>query len=143
MDAIPKPHRRRWPYALLILAFGFAAYTWFVLTWSYSEGERVGILQKVSSKGWVCKTYEGELAQYVVSGVMPQIWSFTVRDAAVAQRLNQTLGQRVRLHYTEHRGIPSSCFGDTGYFVNGVDPVESPVPMPVTPGPGSSQEQGK
>jgi len=134
--------RRRWPYALLIVVLGLAAYTWLSLTWSYSDGERVGILQKVSRKGWVCKTVEGELAQYVVSGVMPQIWNFTVRDAAVARRLDETLGQRVRLHYTEHRGIPSSCFGDTRYFVDDAEPVAAPVPMPATPGPGSRQEQG-
>lgn len=140
---MPKRRGRRWPYALLIVALGFAAYTWLSLAWSYSDGERVGILQKVSRKGWVCKTFEGELAQYVVSGVMPQIWDFTVRDAAVARQLNGSLGQRVRLHYTEHRGIPSSCFGDTRYFVDGVEIVEAPVPMPATPGPGSGQEQGK
>jgi len=143
MDATPKPRRRRWPYALLIIALSFAAYTWLSLTWSYSDGERVGILQKISRKGWVCKTYEGELAQYVVSGVMPQIWSFTVRDAAVARRLNETLGERVRLHYTEHRGIPSGCFGDTRYFVDNVEPVEAPVPMPATAGPATGQEQRK
>jgi len=135
--------RRRWPYALLVIALALATYTWLSLTWSYSDGERVGILQKVSRKGWLCKTYEGELAQYVVSGVMPQIWEFTVRDATVASRLNRALGERVRLHYTEHRGIPSSCFGDTRYFVDGVEPVDAPVPMPATPGPGSTQEHVK
>ncbi|MBS0387956.1 MAG: hypothetical protein JSR15_05695 [Proteobacteria bacterium] len=143
MNAQLGKRRRRWPYALLIIALGFAAYTWLTLTWSYSDGERVGILQKVSRKGWVCKTVEGELAQYVVSGVMPQIWEFTVRDATIARRLNAALGQRVRLHYTEHRGVPSGCFGDTRYFVDHVETVEAPVPMPATPGPGSSQEQGR
>ena len=131
-----KKRRRRWPYLLAIVLLGLMAYTPLVLWWSYSEGERVGILQKLSHKGWVCKTYEGELALYVISGVTPQIWSFTVRDAAVAQRLNNTLGQRVRLHYTEHRGIPSSCFGDTGYFVDSVQAVDAPAAMPASPGPG-------
>lgn len=136
MDATPKKRRRRWPYVLLIIALGFAAYTYLSLSWSYSEGERVGILQKLSRKGWVCKTYEGELALYVISGVTPQIWNYTVRDPAVALRMNDALGQRVRLHYTEHRGIPSSCFGDTGYFVDSVQPVDAPVAMPASPGPG-------
>ena len=136
MDATPKKRRRRWPYVLLIIALGFAAYTYLSLSWSYSEGERVGILQKLSRKGWVCKTYEGELALYVISGVTPQIWNYTVRDPAVALRMNDALGQRVRLHYTEHRGIPSSCFGDTGYFVDSVRPVDVPVAMPASPGPG-------
>jgi len=121
-DVKPKRAVMRWLWsviALLLLA-GWG-YTELVLHWSYSEGERVGILQKVSTKGWICKTSEGELALYVVSGVAPQIWEFTVRDEAVAKQLETHLGERVRLHYTEHRGIPSSCFGDTSYFVNAVE----------------------
>jgi hypothetical protein len=136
MDTTFKKRRRRWPYLLLLVALGVAAYTWLSLSWSYADGERVGILQKFSRKGWACKTYEGELALYVISGVTPQIWNYTVRDAAVAARMNNALGQRVRLHYTEHRGIPSSCFGDTGYFVDSVQPVDAPVAMPASPGPG-------
>jgi hypothetical protein len=108
---------------LLLLIAVMVGYVELALHWSYSDGDRVGVLQKISRKGWACKTYEGELGMYVVAGLTPQIWSFTVRDAAVAQRLNANLGQRVRLHYTEHRGLPTSCFGDTGYFVDGVSPA--------------------
>lgn len=122
---------RRWPYLLLLLLALFAAYTLLALWWSYSEGERVGVLQKLSRKGWVCKTYEGELALYVVSGVAPQIWTFTVRDRKVAEQLNTVLGERVRLHYSEHRGLPTSCFGDTPYFV---DSENIGVPLPLLPG---------
>jgi hypothetical protein len=122
---------RRWPYVLVLLLALFAAYSLLTLWWSYSEGERVGILQKLSRKGWVCKTYEGELALYVVSGVAPQIWTFTVRDPKVAERLNHVLGERVRLHYSEHVGLPTSCFGDTRYFV---DSVNEGVPLPLLPG---------
>ena len=68
----------------------------------------------------MCKTNEGELALYVVTGVAPQIFYFSVRDKAVAKQLNDALGERVRLHYTEHRGIPTSCFGETTYFVDSV-----------------------
>jgi hypothetical protein len=136
MNTPLRNRRRRWPYALVIVLLGFAAYTALAMWWSYSEGERVGILQKLSRKGWVCKTHEGELALYVISGVTPQIWSFTVRDAAVARRLNDSLGSRVRLHYQEHRGLPSSCFGDTAYFVDSVQAVDPPAPMPASPGPG-------
>jgi hypothetical protein len=128
--------RRRWPYALLVIVLGFVGYTWASLSWSYADGERVGILQKFSRKGWICKTYEGELALYIISGVTPQIWNYTVRDATVAARMNSSLGQRVRLHYTQHRGIPGSCFGDTGYFVDSVQTVDVPVAMPASPGPG-------
>jgi hypothetical protein len=142
--------RRRWPLLLLVLAALFAGYTLLAMWWSYSEGERVGVLQKLSRKGWVCKTYEGELALYVVSGVAPQIWTFTVRDAKVAEQLNRVLGERVRLHYGEHRGLPSNCFGDTPYFVDSVDvgvplpllpgsPVPAPAPAPApSPAPGAS-----
>jgi hypothetical protein len=115
----PLRRRRRWPWTLLILLLlGAGGYVWFTLTWSYSDGERVGVLQKLSRKGWLCKTYEGEIAMYVVGGIAPQIWEFTVRDQKVAEELNRSLGKRVRLHYDEHRAIPSSCFGDTTYFVD-------------------------
>ena len=93
-----------------------AGWTWLTLSWSYSVGERAGVLQKFSRKGWICKTYEGEVAQYVVGGVAPQIWYFSVRDDAVAQQLFKVVGQNVQLRYREHRGIPTSCFGDTPYF---------------------------
>ena len=93
-----------------------AAWTWLTLSWAYSEGERAGVLQKFSRKGWICKTYEGELAQYVVGGVAPLIWYFSVRDQGVAEQLFKAVGQNLQLHYTEHRGIPGSCFGDTPYF---------------------------
>jgi hypothetical protein len=107
----------RWAGAfILIVLIGLGAWTWLTLSWSYSEGERAGVLQKFSKKGWLCKTYEGEIAQYVVSGVSPQIWYFTVRDPALAEELFKVVGHSVQLRYTEHRGIPSSCFGDTPYF---------------------------
>ena len=97
-----------------------ALYTAFLLWWSYSEGERAGVLQKFSKRGWICKTYEGELAMYVVGGVAPQIWNFSVRDAAVAEQLHQAVGQQVQLHYSEHPGVPTNCFGETDYFVESV-----------------------
>jgi len=89
-------------------------------SWSYSEGERAGVLQKFSRRGWVCKTYEGELAMSIVPGVTPTIWDFSVRDDAVVPRLNAAMGKRVKLHYTEHPGIPTTCFGYTAYFVDSV-----------------------
>jgi hypothetical protein len=96
------------------------AWTFLALNWSYSDGERAGVLQKFSRKGWICKTYEGELAQYIVAGVSPQIWYFTVRDEKVLAQMKAMVGQKVQLHYTEHRGLPGTCFGDTGFFVEGI-----------------------
>ena len=108
-------------------------YTMFMLWWSYSEGERAGVLQKFSKRGWICKTYEGELAMYVVGGVAPQIWNFSVRDEAVVEQLHAAVGQQVRLHYAEHRGLPTTCFGETDYFVEHVEVVGSPMSYGVAP----------
>jgi hypothetical protein len=107
----------------LFVLFG-ALWTWFSLSWSYSEGERAGVLQKFSKKGWLCKTYEGELAQYVVGGVAPQIWYFSTRDEKLAQQLSGAVGEQIRLHYTEHRGVPTSCFAETPYFAEGFTKVQ-------------------
>jgi len=126
---VPNPSGRRrspgragrWLLLLLFaIVIGSGLWTWLTLSWAYSDGERAGVLQKFSRKGWVCKTQEGELAQYVVAGISPQIWLFSVRDKAVAQQLDKAVGQRVQLHYTEHAGVPSSCFADTRFFVDRV-----------------------
>ena len=128
MDMPNTPHRTR-PFkwialALLLPGLLFAAYLTFVLNWSYSDGERVGYLQKLSRKGWVCKTFEGELAMTTVPGVAPVLWSFTVRDPAVAAQINAVLGKRMALHYEEHRGIPTNCYGETNHFVDRVKVLE-------------------
>jgi hypothetical protein len=102
----------------------FTLYTLLVLNWSYSDGYRSGVLQKFSRKGWVCKTYEGELAQFVVAGVSPTIWLFSVRSPRTAQQLDSLVGKKVSLHYTEHRGLPTTCFATTPYFVDSVAVAE-------------------
>lgn len=128
------PSRRGWrtrTKVILALVFLsplliFALYTLLVLKWSYSDGYRAGFLQKFSRKGYVCKTWEGELAMTSVPGVAPTIWLFSVRDDSVARQLVDAMGQansRVRLHYTEHRGVPTECFGATNYFVDSVQLV--------------------
>ena len=107
--------------ALVALA---AAYTWLVLSWSYSSGERAGYVQKFSQKGWLCKTWEGELAIVAIPGSLPEIFRFTVRDDQVAGDINAVMGKRVALSYEQHLGIPSTCFGETGYYVSKVHSVE-------------------
>lgn len=122
----PRRRRKLWALAAGLIALPIVAiglYTVAALGWSYSDGERAGVLQKFSHKGWICKTYEGELALYVVPGVAPTIWEFTVRDPAVVEQLNATLGRHVSLHYEEHRGLPTSCLGQTAYFVDAVQLV--------------------
>jgi hypothetical protein len=108
--------------AILFGIGGFALWTWAALSWSYSDGDRAGVVQKFSRKGWICKTWEGELAQYVVAGVAPQIWPFSVRDPQVAAQISQQVGAKVDLHYSEHKGVPLSCFAETSYFVERVTP---------------------
>ena len=109
----------------IVLVLLFALYTWSALTWTYSSGERAGYVQKFSKKGWVCKTWEGELAMANLPGTMPQIFSFTVRNDSIAHVLEQNAGKQVSLTYEQHRGIPTSCFGETEYFVTKVSRVGS------------------
>jgi hypothetical protein len=101
-----------------------ALYTWLALTWTYSTGERAGYVQKFSKKGWICKTWEGELAMVALPGTMSEKFYFTVRGDSVAARVNGSLGKRVALTYRQHVGIPTSCFGDTEYWVSDVKVVE-------------------
>jgi len=110
---------------LLVSAIAlFSLYVYMALNWSYSSGERAGFLQKVSHKGWICKTWEGELSLVAMPGSAPEKFLFTVRDEAVAQKVSAAAGKRVTLNYEQHKGLPSSCFGDTDYFVVDVKEIE-------------------
>ncbi len=116
---------RRLAWAIFMIPIVlFLLYLLFVLNWSFSDGDRVGYLQKFSHKGWLCKSYEGEMAMTTVPGLAPILWSFSVWDSAVAEKINSLLGKRVVLHYREYRGIPTDCFGSTDYFVDGVQEVK-------------------
>lgn len=107
-------------WLLIIPIILLALYTWATLTWVYSSGERAGYVQKLSQKGFVCKTYEGELVLVSMPGTQAEKFYFTVKNANVAKRINETVGKRVRLMYEEHVGIPTSCFGESSYFVHDV-----------------------
>ncbi len=98
----------------------FALYTWVTLHVSYSEGERAGFLQKFSRKGWICKTWEGEILLTSMPGAIPERFEFSVRDDLVAKQLMAAMGKRVQLGYAQHKGVPSACFGETEYFVEKV-----------------------
>lgn len=109
---------------LIIIAAVIASlYTWAMLSWSYSSGERAGLVQKISQKGWVCKTWEGELIMVSMPGTQAEKFYFTVRDADLAKRITNAAGTRVKLVYEEHIGLPSSCFGDTNYYIKDVLPL--------------------
>lgn len=100
----------------------FALYTWASLSWAYSSGERAGFVQKISKKGWLCKTWEGEMVLSSMPGAIPEKFFFTVRDEAVAKQISDNIGTRMTLNYTQHVGVPSSCFGETAYFIEKISP---------------------
>ena len=131
MASIPSagaPRAKNWflwfiGFIVVLLAL-LAGYTWLVLNWSYSTGERAGYVQKFSQKGWLCKTWEGEMAIVAIPGSLPEIFKFTVRDDGVAAIINSHMGKRVSIAYEQHVGIPSTCFGETGYYVGKIHVVE-------------------
>jgi len=105
---------------VVVLALGTVGYTWLTLHWAYAKGEHAGFVQKLSKQGWLCKTWEGEMAMVSMPGSMSEKFHFTVPDDAVAQKINAIVGKRVALVYEQHKWIPSSCFGETEYFVTDV-----------------------
>jgi len=120
---------------LLVLFAGTGLWTWLTLQWEYSDGTRSGVLQKFVRRGWFCKTQEGDLALYS-GGLSPQIWHFSVRDPGVGAEIEKSVGARVQVHYTEHPGMPSTCFADTRYFVDRVT-VTDPLPPLTAPVPAT------
>ena len=117
--------RRHWRKLLLgaivaIPAISMTVWAVIALSFAYSTGERVGYIQKFSEKGWICKTWEGEIAMVNLPGQIANTFQFTVRDDSVAALINAAQGKRVALSYEQHKGVPTACFGETEYFVNGV-----------------------
>ena len=121
----------RWIAVVVTMVALVALYFAAVLNWSYSTGERAGWVQKLSKKGWICKTWEGELAMVSMPGATPEKFLFTVTDDAMARRITAAMGRRVSLHYEEKVGLPTSCFGDTRHYVTGIAVSEE---IPLAPG---------
>jgi hypothetical protein len=121
----------RFLMALVVLAALTALYFFIALSWSYSTGERAGWVQKLSKKGWICKTWEGELALVSLPGSSVEKFYFTIRDDAVAEQLMKEMGKRVSLHYEEKVGLPTSCFGETRHYVTKAMPMAD---IPLGPG---------
>jgi hypothetical protein len=124
----PRRPRRKWPLVVfgvvvVIPAALFAAWTAITLNLTYSHGDRAGYVQKFSQKGWVCKTWEGQIAMVNVPGTNQERFDFSVRDDSVAAQISRLMGSRVAITYEQHRGVPGTCFGDTEYFVTAVKPV--------------------
>lgn len=124
---VKKTHRRVLIALLaliLVPVVAVALWAWVSLGYTYATSTRAGYIQKISKKGWLCKTWEGELAMANLPGTMPQIFSFTVRNDSIAGLLEKSAGKQVSLIYEQHRGVPTSCFGDTEYFVTGIRRIE-------------------
>ncbi len=123
-ENLPMTSPKRLPLILLAVVAAavaiFAAYAWITLHLSYAEGERAGYLQKFSRKGWICKTWEGEILLTSMPGAIPERFEFSVRDDLVATQLMAAMGKRVNLTYSQHKGVPSACFGETEYFIEKV-----------------------
>jgi len=115
---------KRFVLFVLIPLTLFIIFTFMTLHWVYSSGERAGFVQKISEKGFACKTYEGELVLVTIPGTQAEKFFFTAKNEAIYNKINETIGQRVRLIYKQHKWIPTSCFGDTEYFVYGVELLE-------------------
>ena len=109
---------------VLVPVLTLVIYTWLALTWSYATGERAGYIQKVSKKGWICKTWEGEMALVTMPGTVAEKFYFTVRNEALAQKINNLVGKRLAVSYEQHKGLPTSCFGETEYFATEVKVIE-------------------
>jgi hypothetical protein len=126
----PEPRRKRMGWrgkivlwtltVVVVLVLGFAAYTWSALHYVYAQGDRAGFVQKFSQKGWLCKTWEGEIAMANLPGTTPEIFDFSVRSDSIAKLITASMGKRVDITYQQHTGVPTRCFGETEYFVTGV-----------------------
>jgi hypothetical protein len=129
---VPARKRRwKWPWILLgifvaVPVIVVALWSWIALSYSYSDGDRAGYVQKFSQKGWLCKTWEGELSMVNVPGAAQERWLFSVRNDSVARMVRESMGHKVSLTYEEHRGLPTSCWGETQYFIKGVRRVPEP-----------------
>jgi len=124
--SVPPKKRRRWGLRILVtllavLIVGGGLWTWIALHLSFASGEKQGYVQTLERKGVVCKTWEGELAASPLPGstAAPEVIPFTIRDDSVATSLQRSAGRLVALQYEDHRGVPTSCFGETGRYVVG------------------------
>ena len=120
-----KQHVIFWIIGILFVSVAvFIIYAWTTLHWSFSKGERAGYIQKLSKSGWICKTWEGEMAMVTMPGAIPDKFLFSVRKEKVAELINKFAGKRVSLIYEQHKGVPTSCFGDTEYFIVDAKAIE-------------------
>lgn len=111
-------------YLMLFLVLGTAAYVSFIYYVPYSEGVRSGELIKISNKGYLVKTWEGEISQGI-SGA--QIFQFSVEGgkSGIIQQLKDLQGKYVKVEYIE-RYRTFFWWGDTRYYITKVEKENSP-----------------
>jgi hypothetical protein len=124
---------------IAVVAIVFGLISWVSLSWVYADGERAGYVQKFSRRGYLCKTWEGEIALVTMPGTVADKFTFTVRDPAVAAKINANIGERLVMHYEQHKWLPTSCYGDTEYFVTSVAVAGTPQPLPGSVQPAPAQ----
>jgi hypothetical protein len=131
---------KRWfSFMLLMVIAVIALYSFVETKWSYSTGERAGWIQKFSRKGWLCKTWEGEMAMVTMPGTIPEKFDFTVWEPNVVQQINESMGRRVSLSYEQKKGLPSNCFGESEYWITAVRVLPDTLPLPgIAPAPAPS-----
>lgn len=108
---------------LVVLLIG-SGYFYWKYYFTYSDGNRTGLLQKFSRKGNLFKTYEGELVlnSLTSSSTMPlsaEKFYFSVDKQAVSNKLMGMEGQKVIVHYEEKKGV-LAWRGDSNYIVDSV-----------------------
>lgn len=119
-----KTFLRRAAWILLVVGILASIGYYFARTYTVSEGNRTGLLFKISKKGIVFKTYEGQLHLGGSIQMSPQsVWDFSAKDASIYQKLQQFEGKNVSLHYNELVN-PFIWQGETKYIVDGVTPVQ-------------------
>lgn len=114
---------RRILWALLALFLVFATGYYFYRTYTISEGSRTGTLFKVSKKGILFKTYEGQL--HLAGSMMisqQSTWDFSAQNSQVYEQLQQFEGKTVKCHYRQ-KVDAFAWQGDTDYIVYKVEPV--------------------
>jgi hypothetical protein len=113
---------------LLVIALGAGAYFTFG---SYSDGVRVGQIVKLSKRGFLFKTWEGELYQgflesdptAAAGGIATRSWTFSVQDSEpLIQQMNAVIekGGKAKVHYHEKLAL-LPWLGETKYIVDSVE----------------------
>ncbi len=135
-----RPKRKSWKWKFFLITFALLAFAvYFLFFKPFSIGHREGFVTKLSKKGYIFKTWEGELRTNVLSLNDVNTFVFSVADKNVVDVLNK-IDQRVyvKLHYKQY--ILRAFFkGDTKYFIDRVEimnnqnPTTAPMPNALPP----------